>query len=148
MGKSRLVMAFGAFDLLHPGHVLYLKEAKRLGDRLMVVVARDSSIRLLKHGKPAMGENARLSMVGSLKMVDRAILGNRLAKPKDRYNILKKYRPDVIAFGYDQRVDLKDVREWLRVHRLKIRVVSIRARKNAGRFKSSKLKRKFNPRLL
>lgn len=142
MGKSRLVMAFGAFDLIHPGHLTYLKRARSLGDRLMVVVARDRSIELLKHRMPVLGERARLEMVRSLRVVDRAVLGNRLSKPKDRYNILKRYKPNVVAFGYDQRVDINGVKRWLRANRITAKVMHIRTSKNAGLFKSSKLRKR------
>jgi FAD synthetase len=91
------VMATGVFDLLHPGHVAFLREAKRLGDELVVVVARDSTAKRFKH-TPITPEAQRLEMVAALKPVDRAILGNE----GGIYEILDDVRPDVIAIGYDQ----------------------------------------------
>jgi FAD synthetase len=91
------VMATGVFDLLHPGHVAFLREAKRLGDELVVVVARDSTAKRFKH-TPITPEAQRLEMVAALKPVDRAILGNE----GGIYEILDDVRPDVIALGYDQ----------------------------------------------
>jgi FAD synthetase len=140
MRRAKTVMAFGSFDLLHPGHLLYLEKAKRLGGSLIVVVARDSSIEAIKHRKPVVGERARLRMVGALKVVDRAVLGNRLSKPSDRYRIIGKYMPNVIAFGYDQQVDLKGLKEWLKKNGFRIRIVSIKTSKNMRVFKSSKLR--------
>ncbi len=90
-------MATGVFDLLHPGHVAFLREAKRLGDELVVVVARDSTAKRVKH-TPITPEGQRMEMVDALKPVDRAILGNE----GDIYEILDGVRPDVIALGYDQ----------------------------------------------
>ena len=90
-------MATGVFDLLHPGHVAFLREAKKLGDELVVVVARDSTAKRFKHA-PITPQSNRLEMVGALKPVDRAVLGNE----GDIFEILDEIRPDVIALGYDQ----------------------------------------------
>jgi FAD synthetase len=90
-------MATGVFDLLHPGHVAFLREAKALGDELVVVVARDSTAKRFKH-TPITPEAQRLEMVAALKPVDRAVLGNE----GDIFEILDEIRPDVIALGYDQ----------------------------------------------
>jgi FAD synthetase len=94
------VMATGVFDLLHPGHVHYLDEARKLGDELLVVVARDSTARRLKH-EPIIREEDRLRMVSALKPVDKAILGNE----GNIFDILTAVRPDIIALGYDQAQD-------------------------------------------
>jgi len=91
------VMATGVFDLLHPGHVYFLTEAKKLGDELVVVVARDRTARRLKH-EPYVPEHIRREMVEALKPVDRAILGSTT----DIYETVVRERPDLIALGYDQ----------------------------------------------
>ncbi len=91
------VMATGVFDLLHPGHVYFLTEARKLGDELVVVVARDQTARRLKH-VPYVPEMIRREMVEALKPVDRAILGS----PTDIYQTVVELRPDVIALGHDQ----------------------------------------------
>ncbi len=68
------VLATGTFDLLHPGHLLYLERSKKLGDELVVIVARDVNV---KHKpKPIVPEDQRLKMVQALKVVDLAILGD------------------------------------------------------------------------
>ena len=91
------VLATGVFDILHPGHVHFLTEAKKLGDELVVVVARDSVAKKIKR-LPFIPENIRVAMVGSLKPVDRAILGVE----GNIYDILNEVRPDIVALGYDQ----------------------------------------------
>ena len=98
-------MAFGSFDILHPGHIHYLEHASRYG-RLIVVVARDESIRMLKGRKPLFDEKSRLALVGALKPVNKAVLGNRIKNPAGIYRILSKYRPDFIVLGYDQEIDV------------------------------------------
>jgi FAD synthetase len=91
------VMATGVFDLLHPGHLYFLEEARRLGDELVVVVARDQTARRLKH-EPYVPEHIRRQMVESLKPVDRAILGSTT----DIYQTVVDEKPDIIALGHDQ----------------------------------------------
>ena len=91
------VMATGVFDLLHLGHVYFLSEARKLGDELVVVVARDQTARRLKR-EPYVPELIRCQMVEALKPVDRAVLGSAT----DLYQSVVDLRPDVIALGYDQ----------------------------------------------
>jgi FAD synthetase len=98
------VMATGVFDLLHPGHVYFLREAKSLGDELVVVVARDQTARRLKH-EPYVPEHIRREMVESLKPVDRAILGSST----DIYQTVVDVRPDIIALGHDQLWNEREV---------------------------------------
>lgn len=133
------VLAFGSFDVLHPGHIAYLSRAASLGSELVVVVARDSSIRMFKGRKPLLGQRDRLFMVKALGMVDRAVLGNRLSSKDGMYAIVKRLKPDVIAIGYDQ-ADARGLEKGLRARGIKARVVVIRGYK-AGKYKSSRIKR-------
>ncbi|MDE1856684.1 MAG: FAD synthase [Candidatus Micrarchaeota archaeon] len=137
-GKS-VVLAFGSFDILHPGHLAYLKRAKRLGDMLIVVVSRDSSIRTIKGREPYMDERARLEIVGSLRFVDKAVLGNRLKREADKYAIISRYMPDVLAFGYDQKINTGELREWLKSRGIKCRIARIRDSVSPRSFKSSRI---------
>jgi FAD synthetase len=98
------VMATGVFDLLHPGHLYFLTEARKLGDELVVVVARDQTARRLKH-EPYVPEHVRREMVEALKPVDRAVLGSAT----DIYETVVHERPQVIALGYDQVWNEKEV---------------------------------------
>lgn len=92
------VMASGTFDILHMGHVHYLKEAKKLGDHLTVIVATDNTVRKLKH-QPINPEHIRVQLISELKAVDKALLGS---DTEDIYSILDDIKPDIIALGYDQ----------------------------------------------
>jgi len=98
------VMVFGTFDLLHPGHEYFLKEAKKRGDFLTVVVARDSTVLEVKSRLPQESEIERLEKIRNLAYVDRAILGSA---GKDKYGIVRKEKPDVICLGYDQEAFVK-----------------------------------------
>ena len=114
------VMATGTFDLLHMGHIFYLKEAKKLGDTLSVVVATDSTVRRLKH-EPVNPEDVRLSLIKELRTVDEAVLGHE----DDMYRIVETIQPDVIALGFDQIHKEKNIEQELRKRRLKTRVVRL-----------------------
>ncbi len=140
---TKTVMAFGSFDVVHPGHIHYLSRARLLGSRLVVIVSRDDSIRMLKHREPVLDEDARVNIVGSLKVVDKAVLGNKLKKPSDIYNIFKKYRPDVIALGYDQRVDIPAMKKWLVQNKISAKIVRLHTKLNDDVYKSTKLRKKL-----
>ncbi len=114
------VMATGVFDILHPGHVLFLQEAKKLGDELYVVVARDSTAAKLKH-RPIMSEEARRFMVEALKPVDRAVVGYE----DDMYRIVEEIQPDIIVLGYDQKFDEKEIEEECKKRGLNVKVIRL-----------------------
>ena len=113
-------MATGVFDLLHPGHLYFLREARKLGDELWVVVARDRTARRFKH-EPITPEDSRLQLVEALKPVDRAVLGHE----GDIYDILDEIRPDVIAIGFDQVHDENRILEECRKRGLSTKVVRL-----------------------
>ncbi|MGD0729574.1 MAG: adenylyltransferase/cytidyltransferase family protein [Candidatus Micrarchaeaceae archaeon] len=140
----KIVLAFGSFDFIHPGHLSYLAEAKKLGDKLIVIVSRDSSIRMIKHTNPLFDEKARVKMISSLKMVDKAVLGNKLNEPSDIYNIFKKYRPDVIALGYDQKANITEMRRQLVRYGINARIIRLHTKVNPRIYKSSKLVKRLS----
>jgi len=114
------VLATGVFDILHPGHLYYLTEARKLGDRLVVVVARDETAMKFKR-RPVVPEHLRLEMVQCLKPVDEAVLGDR----DDFYHVVEAIRPDIIAIGHDQRHDPDRIRADLEKRGLEARVVRL-----------------------
>jgi FAD synthetase len=92
------VLVFGTFDGLHPGHINFFEQAKKHGDWLIAVVARDATVNEVKKHFPRRSELLRLKAVKQCKLVDEAILGN-IGNP---YEIIKQIRPGIIALGYDQ----------------------------------------------
>src|SRR5665647_2945917 len=100
--KRRVILASGVFDLLHLGHVRFLEEAKRAGGKdakLIVIIARDSTVEKTKGRKPIMSEDQRRALVVSLKVVDEAVLGY---EDLDIGEVIEKIKPNIIALGYDQ----------------------------------------------
>ena len=114
------VMATGTFDLLHMGHIYYLKEAKKLGDTLSVVVARNSTVRKLKH-EPVNPEEIRLDLIKEVKAVDEAYLGYE----DDMYAIVEEIKPDIIALGYDQIHDEDTIKSELKKRKLTAKIVRL-----------------------
>ena len=95
---NRIVLANGCFDVLHVGHVRYLGAAKSLGDRLIVAVNADASVRKLKgEGRPAMPEDERAELLAALESVDAVLVFPEL----DVRAVIREVRPDVHAKGTD-----------------------------------------------
>jgi FAD synthetase len=114
------VVATGVFDIIHLGHVHFLEKAKDLGDELVVIVARDKTARNMKH-EPITSEGMRVELVQSLKPVDRAVLGYE----DDMYRIISEVRPDIIALGYDQKFDEKELERELKKRGLTVQIVRL-----------------------
>ena len=93
------VMVFGTFDILHPGHEFLLTEAKRLGDHLVAVVARDSTIKDVKKRESKFNEKQRVKNLEKLMLADKVVLGR---EGEDKYAVIREENPNVIALGYDQ----------------------------------------------
>jgi FAD synthetase len=141
--KRKVVLASGTFDLLHLGHVRFLEEAKKTGGKgakLVVIVARDNTVKARKGKKPVMSEDQRRALVESLRVVDEAILG---LEDFSIDKVLEKIKPDVIAVGHDQDGIEKEVLKEIEEKNFKIQVAKI------GRFgkreldSSSKIMRKI-----
>ena len=113
------VVATGTFDLLHPGHLYYLNESKKLGDELFVIIARDKNV---KHKpKPVIPEKQRLLMVQSLKMVDNA----RLGEIGDMLKPIEEINPDIITIGFNQYFNIENLEKQLEKRNIKEKVVKI-----------------------
>ena len=114
------VVATGVFAILHPGHILFLEEAKKLGDELIVIVTRDKTLK--KRGKPLyVPEEQRVRVINSLRVVDKAILGD----DDDIFKPISEITPDIIAIGKDQEFDVKELEKKLRNRNLNVEVVKI-----------------------
>lgn len=97
------VVAQGTFDLLHPGHLHYLTDAKSFGDELHVIIARRDNV--THKEKPVLPDRQRRDMVAALDPVDHARLGH----PEDIFVPIEDIEPDVIVLGYDQYHEEADI---------------------------------------
>ena len=101
-GGERVTLANGGFDLLHVGHVRYLRGAKALGGRLVVAVNSDESVRALKgDGRPIMPAEERAEIVAALADVDAVVIFPEL----DVRPVIREIRPDIQAKGTDYTAD-------------------------------------------
>ena len=123
--KKTKVLAFGTFDLLHPGHKSFLNQAKKLGDSLTVVVACDRTIKHLKGITPHHNEKQRVEMLKKLKIADRVLLGQHDFKKK--YDIILKIKPDIIALGYDQKFFIKNLPAIIKKLGKRCKIVRLKA---------------------
>ena len=141
--KGKVVLASGTFDLLHLGHVKFLEEAKKAGGpnaKLVVIVARDSTVKKRKGRAPIIPEDQRRALIEALKVVDEALLGY------EDFNIertIEKIKPDIIAVGHDQTSIEREVRRFIEEKGLKIEVVRIRKFGREELNSSSKIMRKI-----
>ena len=134
-------MASGTFDIIHPGHGLYLEKAKELGGEnaeLVVVVAKDSTVKKRKR-IPIINEKQRLEMVKYLKPVDEAYLGH----DGDMFKIVEEIKPDIIAIGADQDFDLDKLRKSLKDRNLNIEAKKVKSYHKADLDSSCKIIKKI-----
>jgi rfaE bifunctional protein nucleotidyltransferase chain/domain len=118
-GRS-IAFANGCFDVLHVGHVRYLEGAKREGDRLVVAVNDDASVRALKgEGLPILPADARAELVASLRAVDYVVtFPDRTVE-----RLLRLLKPDVHCKGTDYTVDTVPEKDVVRAYGGRVAVV-------------------------
>ncbi|MGI9146677.1 MAG: adenylyltransferase/cytidyltransferase family protein [Chloroflexota bacterium] len=92
-----VVLTNGVFDVLHIGHLRYLRQARSEGDMLVVGVNADASVRALKPGRPLVPENERAELVAALRPVDHAVI----FAEQTANELLRAIRPDVYVKGAD-----------------------------------------------
>ncbi|MEM4280632.1 MAG: adenylyltransferase/cytidyltransferase family protein [Candidatus Caldarchaeum sp.] len=147
MVKPKVVLTTGAFDILHLGHMKMFSDAKKVGgpkSKLIVLVASDKTVMKNKRRPPVFAARERKKMVEFLKPVDQAIVGY---DPLSFEKVLKKVKPDVVAFGYDQTRIKKAFLKFCRERRLKIKVVTLKKYKVNPMSSSDVLRRIMRRRL-
>ena len=95
---KKVVLAGGCFDVLHPGHIAFLKNAKKEGDILVVILESDEKVTLLKgSNRPVQNQKERALLLSSLIYVDYVLL-LPFMKTEDEYDsLIKKIKPDVVV---------------------------------------------------
>ena len=119
--SSKIVLAGGVFDIIHPGHINTLNAAKKLGDTLVVVVATDKTALKMKKRKPLHSAELRQELVSSLSMVDLCIIGDE----DDIFKTVDLVKPQIIALGYDQTHQEKYITEGCRKINLDVTVARL-----------------------
>lgn len=133
------VMCFGTFDVLHEGHRFYLTEARKLGDYLVVVVARDDTVKEVKKRQPLHSENERVRQLQQLGIADKVVLGNS----GDKLRVVEEEKPSIICLGYDQTFFTDKIKERLQQRGLNVKVVRLPAYKPEV-YKSSLIKKQHS----
>ena len=101
IGK-RFVFTNGCFDVIHPGHIALLREARRLGDYLLVGLNGDRSVRGLKgQGRPVQDEASRATVLAALTVVDGVVL----FEEETPLELIRALAPDVLVKGGDYTKD-------------------------------------------
>jgi len=133
--KGKNVVIAGTFDIIHPGHLWFIKKASEYG-KLTVVVARDESVKRFKGHLPIVPEDQRLMVVKGLKYVDDAVLGH---PGEDILKIMEILKPDILVLGPDQSfVSEKELEEKLKSRGLNTRVIRVKEKyTNCKFFKTS-----------
>ena len=99
--EKKVVFTNGCFDLLHPGHVSYLEQARALGDALVVAMNSDQSVRRLKgNGRPILDQNIRSIMLAALRWVDYVTIFD----DHDPLKLIALLEPDILVKGGDWRL--------------------------------------------
>lgn len=94
---KKVVFTNGCFDIIHKGHVRYLRQAKKLGDVLIVALNSDRSVSLIKPGRPVNSERDRAEVLGALQMVDYVTVFDE----RTPYKLIRALKPDVLVKGGD-----------------------------------------------
>ena len=115
-----IAFANGAFDLLHVGHIRYLDGAKREGDRLVVAINSDASVRGLKGlSRPILPEADRAELVAALRAVDYVVLFDE----PNVTPLLELLKPDVHCKGTDYTIETVPERDTVRAYGGRIAIV-------------------------
>ena len=94
---KRVVFTNGCFDIIHVGHIRYLREAKKFGDLLVVGINSDRSVSIIKPDRPVNSEDQRAEVLASLEMVDYVTIFDE----ETPYELIKSIQPDVLVKGGD-----------------------------------------------
>lgn len=117
---KKVVLANGCFDILHVGHLRYLKAAREMGDVLVVAINSDKSVRLIKdEGRPVMSEDERVALVSALACVDHVVLFDE----PDVNRVLDMLRPSIHAKGTDYTEETVPERQQVLAYGGDVRIV-------------------------
>ncbi len=123
--SEKKVIIFGTFDILHAGHENMFHQARELGDCVIAIIGRDDTVKKIKGEYPYHTERQRVKNLKNANYVDKVLLGNL----GDKYEIIRKIRPDVIALGYDQFAFTHQLEKFLIDEKINTQIVRLKAYK-------------------
>lgn len=126
-------MVFGCFDGIHPGHEFFLSKAAQRGDELIVVLARDETIKRVKGKSPKYDEQQRFAALARHPKVDQVTYGTL---GPNKLESVFTFSPDIICLGYDQQVFVEKLLGVIKSHELPIQIERLDAF-DPDRYKSS-----------
>jgi len=129
------IMVFGTFDILHPGHLDLFRQAKELGDHLIVVVAHDETVKSVKGKYPVNKQTVRIAEIKKQAIIDEVIAGGQ----GNKLQVIKDLKPQVICLGYDQQAFVTELLVWIDKNIMDIEIKRAQPYKS-GVYKSSKLR--------
>lgn len=109
--NTKKILIFGVFDGIHEGHLSFIKDAKKEGDHLVAIVARDSIVKDLKGKLPKYNERERIKALLEVSDIDMVLLGD---SQMGEYNILREVKPDIVFLGYDQEELYKNLNKAIK----------------------------------
>jgi len=119
-----IVLANGCFDLLHYGHIILLKGARQLGDRLIVAVNSDKSVRDLKgKNRPIIPQIQRVEMLKAIRYVDSVIMFD---SEKELECIIRKTRPNILAKGPDWKGNKLTGQDFVESYGGRVEIIPLR----------------------
>ncbi|TFG13351.1 FAD synthase [Candidatus Thorarchaeota archaeon] len=141
--SNQRVLAAGKFDILHLGHIAYLKQAKELVGKegeLVVIIARDDTIERERGAPPVFPQEQRRAIVESLEMVDTAVIGY---KTRDHCRIVVDVNPDILALGYDQEADTDSLQKCFETNNMTTEIVRLEKREADGLCSSTQIRKRI-----
>jgi rfaE bifunctional protein nucleotidyltransferase chain/domain len=124
--NKRIVLVGGCFDLLHYGHISFLKEAKSHGDRLVVALESDENVKKMKgEARPIHTQAQRKEMLESLSFVDEVIPLPPMHGDRDYYEFVRKMNPSVIAITEGDPQKFKKTEQAAEIHATLIEIPKV-----------------------
>lgn len=124
MKNGKTVLVFGTFDGLHDGHRYFLREARKLGNRLIASVTTDEVIQRMKNHTPVYHLEERLQALEASELVHLAVAGDKVL---GNWGAVRHWKPDIVAIGYDQTKLEEKLGEFIKTENLSITLVKISA---------------------
>jgi FAD synthetase len=131
---AKKVLVGGVFNIVHLGHVFFLKKAKDMGDYLIVVIANDKTARRTKR-YAVHSQNERKKNIEKLGIADKVLIGDE----SDFMKVVRKEKPDIIVLGHDQKMSEAELREMLAQSGIRRKIAITRIRENLKGYKTSEI---------